>query len=159
MGDPYLEFNKASVEIDSFRFNMAMTILREECEKRCASDATGGAVFCEIQADIVKYGYEQVAETVFRVDKYVSNERDRASLVCSLRILMKTVLQPDFELPTYWQRIMRGEIPGSTPIQVTREHFLGIAHVYQVMLDLIEGKIQEGVFRRLRPPPDWKPDA
>ena len=102
-------------------------------------------------------GYEDIADTVFYFDTFVSTESDRSDLIRWLRELIKTVLEPGFELPENWQKLLRGEISKSPPIPFTRAHFTGVAYVYQMMLDLIEGRIQEKLVRRLTPPPDWHP--
>ena len=89
-------------------------------------------------AYIVDMGYEDVADTVFRFDDIVSPEQNCSELIQWLRELKRLVLRPGFELPESWRKAL---LENNPPIPITRDHFLRLAYNYQLMLDLIEGRI------------------
>ena len=156
MGDPFLKLNNLTVKVDGFFFNIGMTVFREEWKKR-RSDLSPGSVIAKMAAHIETLGYEHISDTVFYFDAFVAVEKDRADVIQWLEELIKTVLQPGYRLPEAWQKLLRGEIGGTPPIPITREHFLGIAYIYQTMVDLIEGKIEGRIVLRNRRPVDWEP--
>lgn len=157
MGDPFLKLNnRVMVKVNGFFFNVAMTVFREESEKR-VGEFPSNSVVARVAAQISRQGLEHVMDTVMHCDDFISTEDDRARLAQWLRHLLTRVIQPDFQIPEAWQRLLRGEIGGTPPIPITREHFLGIAYVFQVMLDLVEGKIPEGRHLLNTTPPGWEP--
>jgi hypothetical protein len=158
MGNPHIKLNQTSVIVNGFFFNIGMTIFREQFEKQ-RPKFPSDSVITKLSQHIKKRGYEDIMDTILHFDAFVSTENDRSDLIQWLQVLMRTVLEPDFQLPEVWQKLLRGEIAKTPPIPITREHFIGIAYVYQMMIDLIEGKFQERLVRRLSPPPDWKPDV
>ena len=153
MGNPTIELNNKKVTVHSFFFNMGMTVFREQYERHRATFSTQ-SVIPRMAAYIVNKGYEDVADTVFPFDDFVSTEQDRSELIQWFRELKDLVLRPGFELPESWRKLLLENRP---PIPITRDHFLRLAYNYQLMLDLIESRIQEERSRKLRPPPDWQP--
>lgn len=150
MGKPFLHFHEFTVKVNAFGFSAGMTIFREQVEAQ-RSHSKVPRVLDRILQKSQAMGYEEVSDTVFCLDEFVASEADRAELIAWLRELMRHLKTPGFRLPRVYEDSLK-----QNGIPITAEHVRKVAYVYQTILDLIEGRVQNPREGRLMPPEGWR---